>query len=262
MRDDALAPRDATARFTGAFLLVAVAYLHLLDISHKVQEGIWYMAFMFATLIFGALVLVTLFVRASQEHVRWVWLGAGLLSLGALSGYFVSRMLPLPGMADHQGDWINLYGVLAGLAEVGLVALSAYAMRDLTLRRVPSRTPSFLSYATTAGFNSLIVLALLPQQALAHGGGHDADAAASGEGADGAGSAAGGGGKGGSAKGSEEGGMEMIPGAHGDPLLGGTELSVAFLASAGFLWWVWRSLTVQVDSAAGLRAPAERWRMQ
>lgn len=101
---------------------------------------------------------------------------AGLLSLGALSGYFVSRVLPLPGMVIIRGTGSTS---------------TAYS-------RVWPRSASLLWPPTRCGISPS----------------------------------------------------------------GGTELSVAFLASAGFLSWVWRSLAVQVGSAAGLPVPAERWRTQ
>lgn len=129
-----LSGREATTRFVGVLALMAVGYLHLLDISHKVEEGIWYMVLGFTALIIGCVILAVKLVRDDGSRVRVAWVGAAALSAGALFGYFVSRTIPLPGMADHRGDWANTVGVFAGLAEAGLIVLAGFALRDRVLR--------------------------------------------------------------------------------------------------------------------------------
>lgn len=230
--DDRLTPTEATMRFAGVVLLAAVGYIHLLDLSHKVDEGIWYMVLAFLSLIGAAIVISVGLVRASATQVRLAWLGAALISLGALGGYVFSRMIPLPGMADHQGDWINAYGVLAALAETLLVALAAYAMRDLTLRGVPHRPPAWLR-VPAAGLAppTMIMLTLLlalPSRAVAHGG-EDDEAAAEAATAPGRGE--------GKAEQAAPAATEGGGGAHGDPFLGSGELTIALLACAGLVAW-------------------------
>ena len=225
---------DAGARFTGVLLLVAVGYLHLLDVSHKVDEGVWYMVLLFAALIAGSILLSVALVRIAPEQVRLAWIGALLLASGALFGYAVSRILPLPGMADHQGDWINLYGVLAAIAEIGLIATAAWAMRNLTLRGVSHDPPSVLRLPLTAGLSAILLLALLPGQGLAHAG-EDDEAAATGV------AARGGAGEGaGNGDGAQN---ATLSGGHVDPFLGAPELGLALLASLGFIFWAGRSLS-------------------
>ena len=226
---------DAGARFTGVVLLVTVGYLHLLDVSHKVDEGVWYMVLLFAALIAGSILLSVALVRLAPEQVRLAWIGSFLLAAGALFGYAVSRILPLPGMADHQGDWINLYGVLAAIAEIGLVVTAAWAMRNLTIRGVSHDPPSMLRLPLTAGLNAILLLALLPSQALAHGG-EDDEAAATGAPA---------GGGAGEGAGNGDGARDtMLSSGHGDPFLGTPELGLALLASLGFVFWAGRSLSI------------------
>ncbi len=231
-----IAKSDAGARFTGVLLLVAVGYLHLLDVSHKVDEGVWYMVLLFTALIAGCILLSVALVRLAPEQVRLAWIGAFLLASGALFGYAVSRILPLPGMADHQGDWINLYGVLAAFAEVGLIVAAAWAMRNLTIRGVSHHPPSALRLPLTAGLNALLLLALMPGQALAHGGDED-EAAATGAPA---------GGGAGNGDGAQD---PTMSGGHGDPFLGTTELGLALLASLGLIFWAGRSLSIQAGLA-------------
>lgn len=226
-RKERISGGDAAARFAGVVLLVIVGYAHLLDLSHKVDEGVWLMAFGFIVLIGAAICLAVALVRAPASAVRLVWVAAALLCLGALAGYAISRLLPLPGMADHQGDWINAYGVLAMLAELGLIALAAYAMRELTVRGVSFRAPEWVRAVSAGAWPAVVPLlafTVLPDLALAHEGEEEAAA--------GAPASAGGG------------GAEPAP-AHGDPFLGTTELGLALFVSLGFLVWAGRSLSAR-----------------
>lgn len=233
---------DASTRFLGVVLLAVVGYSHLLDISHKVDEGIWYMVVAFAALIAAAIALSVTLVRAPSAEVRLAWAGAALLCAGALFGYAVSRLIPLPGMADHQGDWTSTYGVIAVLAELGLIGLAAYAMRDLTLRGVRHaprdwmRLAGFLaSLASTA-----LALAASPGAALAHEGEEDEAAGAETAPQSSGGEAASGGAGGTASSGGSSGG-------HGDPFLGNGELTVALGACLAFLVWAAYSLASRVD---------------
>lgn len=233
-RTDQISVRDAAARFSGVVLLVVVGYLHLLDVSHKVDEGVWYMAFLFTGLIAAAMVIAVGLVRAAPERVRQFWAAAALLAAGALFGYFLSRALPMPQLADHRGDWINLYGVLAGLAELGLIGVAGYAMRDLTLRGVPNRPPPILRLSAAASVNVMFLMAVAPSSALAdagHGETPTEPVAQAGAGDAGSGS-------GRNASDVMVGGG----GAHGDPFLGTAELGLSLAASLFFVWWAARSL--------------------
>lgn len=232
-RTDQISVRDAAARFSGVVLLVVVGYLHLLDVSHKVDEGVWYMALLFAGLIAAAMVIAVGLVRAAPERVRQFWVAAALLAAGALFGYFLSRALPMPQLADHRGDWINLYGVLAGLAELGLIGVAGYAMRDLTLSGVPNRPPPILRLSAAASVNIMLLVAVAPSSALADAGhGETPTESAAQAGADA--------GSGGGRNASEV--MVSGGGAPGDPFLGTAELGLALVASLCFVWWAARSL--------------------
>lgn len=238
-RSNPISPRDAVTRFAGVVLLVVVGYAHLLDISHKVDEGVWYMAFLFAGLITATVIVAVGLVRAAPEQVRQFWVAAALLAASALFGYFLSRTLPMPQLADHRGDWISLYGVLAGLAELGLVGVAGYAMRDLTVRGVPNRPPPILRLSAAASVNLMLLMMVAPSSALAdagHGETPSQPTAQSGSGGAGSGS------------GRDAGEVMMSGGGHGDPFLGAAELGLALVASLLFVLWAARSLM----SRAGL----------
>lgn len=236
-RTEQISTGDAAARFAGVVLLVVVGFAHLLDLSHKVDEGVWLMALGFVALIVLAICIAVALVRSPAGAVRLAWVAAALICVGALAGYAVSRLLPLPGMADHQGDWSNGYGVLAMLAELSLIALAAYAMRDLTLRGIPHRPPQWLRAGASGALPTIIpllALAAMPGQALAHGGEEDEAGGSSPPASTASGAA-------------EEGdGATAMASAHGDPFLGTTELGLALLVSLAFVAWAGRSLSARV----------------
>ncbi|CAN5589048.1 hypothetical protein BH20ACT15_BH20ACT15_07000 [soil metagenome] len=240
-----LSGREAKTRFVGVLALLAVGYLHLLDISHKVEEGIWYMVLGFTLLIMGSVVLAVKLVRDDDLAVRFAWVGAAALSAGALFGYFVSRTVPLPGMADHQGDWANAVGVLAGFAEIALIVLVGFALRDRVLRlstqrREQSRRPMRGPRPALGSLAGLLALAPLtavlasPDSAPAHGGEDDegtgeAVVAAKGGGGDTM---------------AQEGAMHDA-----SPFLGTAELGIALAAAGTLIAWAGSSLRAR--TAAG-----------
>lgn len=251
---DRISPADAIARFLGVVLLVVVGYSHLLDVSHKIDEGIWYMVFAFTALIAAAIGLAVALVRARSAEVRLVWAGTALLSACALLGYAISRLLPLPGMADHQGDWLSTYGVIAVLAELGLIGLAPLAMRDLTLRGVRHaprewmRLAGFLAWLAPAA----IAFAANPGAALAHGDEEDETEEAGAAGGS-SGEAQSGGAEGAATQGGAEAstaGTSRPAGGHGDPFLGTVELTVALVACFGFLAWAAHNLAARVERPA------------
>jgi hypothetical protein len=251
-RDDPLSSREAVFRFLGVSLLVLIAYLHLMDISHKVQEGVWYMVFLFLTLIVLSLALAVSLVRTDSSSVRFAWVGAAVIALGAMFGFCTSRAIPLPGMADHHGDWFNTLGVFAGLFEAGLVVLAGYALRDRVKRqaRLHRRRRARVAAPAVA---ALGLLMLQPALAFAHPGeemsedemmqtemGHDMSAME---------------------------GMSHEAMGH-EPLLGTTELAIALTLALAFVAWAAFALRSRVVAPrtggrrSALRRGASTWRAQ
>jgi hypothetical protein len=224
-----LTGREALTRFLGVNVLIAVGYMHLMDISHKVEEGVWYMALLFASLIVVSVVLATALVRADDSRVRFVWVGAAGLAASAMFGYFVSRAIPLPGMSDHQGDWFNSIGVFAGLFEMGLVALAAFALRDRVLRRQVQLRARRRARVAVPALSMLGALGLQPAMALAHGGVEmtEEEMAAAEMGHD----------------------PTQHQGMSHDPLVGGSELTIILLLALAFVTWAGFALRARIHAA-------------
>jgi hypothetical protein len=236
--DHPIAAREAAFRFLGVSLLVLIAYLHLMDISHKIQEGVWYMVLLFLTLIVLSLALAVSLVRTDSSSARFAWVGAAAIAFGAIFGFCTSRAIPLPGMADHHGDWFNTLGVFAGLFEAGLVVLAGYALRDRVKRqaRLHRRRRGRVAAPAVA---ALGLLMLQPALAFAHPGeemsedemmqtemGHDMSAME---------------------------GMSHEAMGH-EPLLGTTELAIVLALALAFVAWAAFALRSRVaESRTGTR---------
>jgi hypothetical protein len=234
-----LSAREALTRFFGVAILVAIGYVHLMDISHKIEEGVWYMAFAFVSLIVLCVVCCLALVRADDSAVRFVWVAAAGLAAGVMFGYCVSRAIALPGMGDHRGDWVNTIGIAAWLLEIGLIGLSGFALRDRVLRRQTQRRPRRHGARLAAPAIGLVaMLAMQPAVAGAHGGEEmsaeemaAADRAAV-------------------EMGHDPTSMNHEAMAH-DPLLGDTELGVILVAAVGFVGWAGLTLRRRVTDPRG-----------
>lgn len=240
-----LGAREALTRFGGVALLVAIGYVHLLDISHKIEEGVWYMAFLFVTLVVLCVACSVALIRADDSRVRFAWVAAAGLAIGTMFGYCVSRAIPLPGMGDHQGDWASTIGIAAWLFELGLIGLSGFALRDRVLRRQAESRPRRHRARFAAPVLGLVaMLAMQPTFAAAHGGeemtpeemtateqaaiemGHDPAT------------------------------MNHGAAAH-DPLLGDTELGIILVLAVGFVGWAGLALKRRIP-IAGRESSAAR----
>lgn len=107
-------------RSAAIFLLGGVALTHLADLPHKLAEAP-YMAVLFMCLITASLLLALL---VAADPRPGVWLAIGGLCAAAVVGYVASRTVPLPGMADHVGDWLNVSGILALAFELELLSIA------------------------------------------------------------------------------------------------------------------------------------------
>lgn len=77
----------------------------------------------FIVLIGGSIAAALLLLGG--RHVWVAWRIAGMLSLGAMVGYVLSRSLGLPQLADHVGHWADPAGVAALTFEGAIVVLAS-----------------------------------------------------------------------------------------------------------------------------------------
>src|SRR5690349_7970338 len=106
------------ARGIAVLLLGGVAVTHLIDLPHKLVEAP-YMAVLFACLVAGSVVSALLVAHGWRPDL--VWPATAVMCAAAIVGYVVSRVVPLPGMADHVGDWLNADGIVALACEIELL---------------------------------------------------------------------------------------------------------------------------------------------
>lgn len=149
---------ELALRFFGVAALTAVAYTHFLDLEHKAQEGVWYMAFAFYLLIVGCLGLSIALVRADRARGEQIWVAAATLCGLAIAGYAISRIVPLPQMADHKGDWVNPVGIAALLSESALIFLAACSVARTRLR---SRGPRAATRGAWVSVPALVLAVVL-----------------------------------------------------------------------------------------------------
>ncbi len=171
-----MTPREALLRTIAVGLLNVVAITHLVDLSHKLEEGVAYMATLFSLLIVACVVLALVLVRRRPRALRGTWIAIGTLSAATLAGYALSRVVALPRMADHVGDWTSTAGIVSVSAEIALLALAAHALRSAggsrAAGRATRRAPRLAGTAAGVALLLAVSAAGMPglQRAHAHAG--------------------------------------------------------------------------------------------
>jgi hypothetical protein len=112
--------RDAVARAIAVVGLAGVALIHLLDSPGTFDEQA-YKGWLYLGLIAGSIATAAALIRSSDSRA---WLAAGLLPVGALVGFVVSRTVGLPGGADDIGNWTEPLGLASLFVEGCLLALA------------------------------------------------------------------------------------------------------------------------------------------
>lgn len=120
-------PRAETARGAealGALSLIGVAATHLLDLGNKLEEAP-YMGALFIVLIGGSIVAAVILLGGRRAPVAW---RVGVrLSVGAMLGYLLSRLVGLPQLGDHVGHW-DPAGMAALTFEAVIIVLGTGAV--------------------------------------------------------------------------------------------------------------------------------------
>jgi hypothetical protein len=119
-----VAVRDVVARAAGVVGLAGIGLIHLLDLPSKMEETP-YLGWMYIGLIVGAVLCALDLVRSGSDRT---WLAGGLLAVGALTGYTLTRTVGLPNATGDIGNWLEPLGLASLFVELTFVALSGYVL--------------------------------------------------------------------------------------------------------------------------------------
>ncbi|WP_291431847.1 hypothetical protein [Deinococcus sp.] len=114
----------------GAALLGVIAWVHFKDIPDKLKETD-YLGWAYILLVAGCAAAGAWLL---SSHPRRGYVLGSVISLGATIGYVLTRTTGLPHATDDIGNWVELSGIVALVAEGAFLILSAVALR-------PARTP-------------------------------------------------------------------------------------------------------------------------
>ena len=134
--------RDVVLTAIGTLALASIAVIHLVQLVPTFRATPLLGA-AFLLLIAGA---VTLAVRLVARSDNTTWTAIGLLSVGAIAGYVVTRIVSTPVDNQDVGNWGCMLGIAALFTEMTLAALSHHAV---TIKR--SLRAARLSVAVTDG---------------------------------------------------------------------------------------------------------------
>ena len=134
--------RDLILTAIGTLALATIAVIHLVQLV-PTFKATPLLGAAFVLLIVGA---VALAVRLVVRSDRPSWAATGLLSVSAIAGYVLTRVVKTPLDGQDVGNWACMLGIAALFVEVTLLALSRHAVN---VKR--SLHPATLSFAAHNG---------------------------------------------------------------------------------------------------------------
>ena len=115
---------DTMLRTIGALILLGIGAMHFLQIVATFQ-GTPLLGWAYLLLIAACLVVAGSLVTRGD---RRTWAAAGLVSLGAISGYLFTRLMSTPLDNQDVGNWSCMLGLAALFVETSLLVTSLYAL--------------------------------------------------------------------------------------------------------------------------------------
>jgi hypothetical protein len=115
---------DPAVRAVTAIGLIVVGIVHALEIQGQLSGAIWLTVGF--CLLAPAATAAGLWLLARPSPPAWVF--GGLVCLSAAAGYVLTRSVPVPGDTGDAGNWLEPLGVVAGIAEVIVVALAVIVL--------------------------------------------------------------------------------------------------------------------------------------
>ncbi len=103
--------------------LIVTAIIHAKEVEHKLEE-VRYLGMGYLLLIVAAGIAAGLLL--ARDSRGW-WLG-GAVCAATLIGYTLTRTTGLPLSSDDIGNWSETPAIIAGLAEIAVVAATVVAL--------------------------------------------------------------------------------------------------------------------------------------
>jgi hypothetical protein len=108
--------------------LIGIAVTHFADASdHFTEPRGWPWGVAFVLLSVASIALAVVLNRLWWS--RWVWVAAAVIALVPMVGYVVTRALPVYGLIDHMGEWVDYLGIIAFACEALLLGLAAQSLK-------------------------------------------------------------------------------------------------------------------------------------
>jgi hypothetical protein len=119
-------PLQLGCRWALAGLAVISALAHLPLVGEHLYEAP-YMGWEFIVFIVACLLIA---IAAATFDTAALYAVAAMTGGLAVAGYFVTRVIALPGLGHDVGDWFEPLGVVAVLAETAMVLVAVVSLRS------------------------------------------------------------------------------------------------------------------------------------
>ena len=116
-------------RLAGVAALGGIVWVHALDLSGKLEE-VPYLGVGYILLIIGAVACAMALLVPNPRLNRAGWAFGGMLALGTMIGFTLTRTTGLPQATDDKGNWGEALGVWSLICEGVFVMLSVVALRS------------------------------------------------------------------------------------------------------------------------------------
>ncbi|MCA9836636.1 MAG: hypothetical protein KC422_06970 [Trueperaceae bacterium] len=117
-------PANLVTKTVGLLGLLAIIYVHFLDLPGKIEETP-YLGYGYIILMLGC-ALAAGFLLFKRE--RRGWLLGGVMALGAILVYAINRTVGLPMAMEDIGNWTEPLGVYSMIAEAIVVVAAGWAL--------------------------------------------------------------------------------------------------------------------------------------
>ena len=111
--------------------LCGIAVVHLALLPDTWSMTPWLGA-MFAVLVLAAAINAAALIHTDRTRI---WQAAGLVALGPIGGYLLTRSIAVPFDRVDVGNWLQPSGLVALFIEASVLALCCYTLRRAARRK-------------------------------------------------------------------------------------------------------------------------------